>query len=258
MLYKVLKQVIQKYWEKTATKTVSVFSANISLIKKVSIIAIIVLLVFTSIFGIHNYITTNRVISELKLELESLTANLDKIKDNTLTQSLDKKEYNEFKMKALTDIAISKLMLEQFNKAVFNVADSGKGFARVDTSTGMFFLILDKAWQNGEGCKLNFRLGNPQNCVYNGCKLEVKWGKKYNREDKSTTYEDWEKTLTSAKYAISDILRPGEWNNFDITISPAKIKDTEYIEIKIQTDQIIMQKSSQDKQDSNNTNDTKE
>lgn len=250
-----LKQAIQTYWEKTVTTTASVVKSNISLIKKISVVAIVVLLIFTSIFSIHNYISLNRTISKLKLELESLTANLNKLESNTQTQSIDKKDYNEFKMKTLTDIAISKLMLEQFNKAVFNAADSGKGFARVDTSTGMFFLILDEVEQDGEGCKLNFRLGNPQNCVYNGCKLEVKWGKKYDREDKSTSYEDWEKTLTSTKHVISDILRPGEWNNFDITISSAKIEDAEYIEIKIQTDQVIMQKSSQNSKNSQESKD---
>jgi len=244
VLYKVLKQAIQEYWKKASTAVTSVTSNNISLIKKISIVAIVILLIFTSIFGVYNYVSMNRSVSQLKLELESLTANFNKLKDNTQTQSLDMKDYSEFKMKALTDIAITKLMLEQFNKAVFNVADSGKGFARVDTSTGMFFLILDKSEQVGEGYKLNFRLGNPQNCVYNGCKLKVRWGKKYDREDKSISYEDWEKTLGNAEHSISSILRPGEWSNFDITISPAKTEDTQYIEIKIQTDQIIMQKSS--------------
>lgn len=247
VLSKVLKQVMQDYWKKTMTAVTNAINSNVSLLKKISIIAVMALLIFTSIFGVYNYISMNRALSEVELELETLKSNLNALKSDAQTQeTIDSKEFNDFKVKTLTDIAITKLMLEQFNKAIFNIADAGKGFARVDTTTGMFFLMLDKAEQVDDGYKLSFRLGNPQNCVYNGCKLEVKWGKKYDREDDSTNREEWEKTLNSSNYTISNLLRPGQWSNFEITISPAKSEeDVQYLELKLQTSQIIMQKSSQ-------------
>jgi len=244
----VIKQVIQDYWKKAAGAVTNAISNNISLLKKVSIFTALILLIFTSIFGIYNYVSMNRALSEMKQELEMLKSNVNALKENTTNtqQNIDPKEFNDFKVKTLTDIAITKLMLEQFNKAIFSISDAGKGFARVDTTTGMFFLMLDKAEQIEDGYKLSFRLGNPQNCVYNGCKLEVKWGKKYDREDDSTTREEWEKSLNSSSYTISNLLRPGQWSNFEITISPAKSEeDVQYLEIKLQTSQIILQKSSQ-------------
>ena len=243
----VIKQVIQDYWKKTAVAVTSAISNNSSILKKISIIAALILLIFTSVFGVYNYVSMNRALSEMEQELEALKSNINALKDASNTQqTIDVKEFNDFKMKTLTDIAITKLMLEQFNKAVFSISDAGKGFARVDTTTGMFFLMLDKAEQVEDGYKLSFRLGNPQNCVYNGCKLEVKWGKKYDREDDSVTREEWEKSLNSMNYTISSLLRPGQWSNFEITISPAKSEeDVQYIELKLQTSQIIMQKSSQ-------------
>ncbi|HHV97163.1 MAG TPA: hypothetical protein GXX37_11960 [Clostridiaceae bacterium] len=243
-----IKQVIQDYWKKAAGAVTNAISNNISLLKKVSIFTALILLIFTSIFGIYNYVSMNRALSEMKQELEMLKSNVNALKENTTNtqQNIDPKEFNDFKVKTLTDIAITKLMLEQFNKAIFSISDAGKGFARVDTTTGMFFLMLDKAEQIEDGYKLSFRLGNPQNCVYNGCKLEVKWGKKYDREDDSTTREEWEKSLNSSSYTISNLLRPGQWSNFEITISPAKSEeDVQYLEIKLQTSQIILQKSSQ-------------
>jgi len=243
----VIKQVIQDYWKKTAVAVTSAISNNSSILKKISIIAALVLLIFTSVFGVYNYVSMNRALSEMEQELEAMKSNINALKDASNTQqTIDVKEFNDFKMKTLTDIAITKLMLEQFNKAVFSISDAGKGFARVDTTTGMFFLMLDKAEQVEDGYKLSFRLGNPQNCVYNGCKLEVKWGKKYDREDDSVTREEWEKSLNSMNYTISSLLRPGQWSNFEITISPAKSEeDVQYLELKLQTSQIIMQKSSQ-------------
>jgi len=243
----VIKQVIQDYWKKTAVAVTSAISNNSSILKKISIIAALVLLIFTSVFGVYNYVSMNRALSEMEQELEAMKSNINALKDASNTQqTIDVKEFNDFKMKTLTDIAITKLMLEQFNKAVFSISDAGKGFARVDTTTGMFFLMLDKAEQVEDGYKLSFRLGNPQNCVYNGCKLEVKWGKKYDREDDSVTREEWEKSLNSMNYTISSLLRPGQWSNFEITISPAKSEeDVQYLELKLHTSQIIMQKSSQ-------------
>jgi len=227
-------------------KVIGPIRNNVALIKKILIIAFSVLLIFTSIFGVYNYVAMNKAISGLKGEIETLTADLNKYKskDNNNTSEIPElKDYNEFKIKTMTDLALTKLMLDQFNKAVFNVSESGKGFARIDTSTGMFFLILDKAELQGEGYKLYFRLGNPQNCVYNGCKLKVRWGVKYDREDKSINHDDWDKSLSSADFSVSNVLRPGEWTNFDIVISPAKAESAQYLEIKLQTDQIIMQKS---------------
>ena len=228
----VIKQVIQDYWKKTAVAVTSAISNNSSILKKISIIAALVLLIFTSVFGVYNYVSMNRALSEMEQELEAMKSNINALKDASNTQqTIDVKEFNDFKMKTLTDIAITKLMLEQFNKAVFSISDAGKGFARVDTTTGMFFLMLDKAEQVEDGYKLSFRLGNPQNCVYNGCKLEVKWGKKYDREDDSVTREEWEKSLNSMNYTISSLLRPGQWSNFEITISPAKSEeDVKYLE----------------------------
>ena len=146
-------------------------------------------------------------------------------------------------MKILTNIAIANLKLDQYSKA-YLTSDSGKGFARVDSAAGMFFLVLDKVEQVSDGYKLYFRLGNPQTCVYNGFTAKLRWGKKYDDQDKSITKEDWEKSLKSSDMSFQNKLMPGQWTSFEISISPAQPEDIEYIEVKIQAEQISLQRAS--------------
>jgi hypothetical protein len=39
------------------------------------------------------------------------------------------------------------------------------------------------------------------------------------------------------------MLIPGQWCSFDVAISPAKSEDIQYVEVKVQAEQISMQKS---------------
>ncbi|NSW91566.1 MAG: DUF3251 domain-containing protein [Firmicutes bacterium] len=216
---------------------------NVQLIKKIIVTVFSILLIFTFIFTICSNYSMAKRIAKLENELGSLSPSIDKFKEDNEKVVTELTNFNDLKMKILTDIAITKLKLDQFSKAVFNASDSGKGFARLDSSTGMFFLILDKTEQFSDGYKLYFRVGNPQNCVYNGYNIKIRWGKKYNREDKTVSYEDWEKSLKSSDLSFQNILIPGQWSNFEVMISPAKPEEIEYIEVKIQAEQISMQKS---------------
>ncbi|HOJ11831.1 MAG TPA: DUF3251 domain-containing protein [Clostridiales bacterium] len=224
-------------------KMIAPIRNNISLVKKIAFITFGILIVLSLILGIYNRSVLSGKISKLEKELDTLSSDIDQFKNDNENLTAELQNFNELKVKILTDLAINKLRLDQYSKAVFNAADSSKGFARLDSSTGMFFLILDKTEQFSDGYKLYFRLGNPQNCVYNGCKVKIRWGQKYDRENEDVSYEDWEKSLKSSELSIKDMLIPGQWCSFDVAISPAKSEDVQYVELKIQAEQISMQKS---------------
>lgn len=224
-------------------KVIAPIRNNISLIKKTVIIIFGILVILSLVLSIYSCSVLPGRIVKLQKELDSLTSDIDKIKKDNENLVAELQSFNDLKVKILTDLTINKLKLDQYSKAVFNAADAGKGFARLDSSTGMFFLILDKTEQFSDGYKLFFRLGNPQNCVYNGCKVLIRWGQKYDRENKDLSYEDWEKSLKSSELSLQDILIPGQWCSFDVAISPAKSEDIQYVEVKVQAEQISMQKS---------------
>jgi cell division protein FtsB len=210
--------------------------------KKYFILALVLLVVLSLAFSIFRPLALSKKILKYQNELDSLSLEINKIKTDNEKLTEELQSFNELRVKILTDLAINKLKLEQYSKAIFNPLDTNKGFARLDTSTGMFFLILDKTEQFESGYKLFFRLGNPQNCVYSGCKVAVKWGQKYDRENKELSHEDWEKSLKNNEVSIKEILIPGQWCSFDITFSPAKPEDIQYIELKVLAEQISMQK----------------
>ncbi len=60
--------------------------------------------------------------------------------------------------------------------------------------------------------------------------------------------DEWEKTLETRSFPISNILIPGEWSNFSITVPATDPNLLEYLEIKMQAEQIIMQRSSREQE----------
>lgn len=217
--------------------------ANESLLKKLIFALCGVSIILSLVLSTYSCSVLYSRIGELQNELDSITTDLNAVIENDGKVSPELQSFDDLKVKILTELAINKLKMEQYTKAVFNAADAGKGFARVDSNTGMFFLILDKTESSSNGYKLYFRLGNPQNCVYSNPKILIRWGEKYDRENKDTSMEEWEKSLKNSEIILSDPLLPGQWSSFDITISPAKSEDIQYVEVKIQAEQISMQKS---------------
>ena len=216
---------------------------NVQILKRIIIALLSILLIFAFGYILYSNYTMSEKIARLEDELSSLAPDIDKFKQDNEKVVSELASFNDLKMKILTSIAIANLKLDQYSKAVFNASDSGKGFARLDSSTGMFFLILDKTEPFSDGYKLYFRLGNPQNCIYSGYNIKMRWGNKYNDQDKTISKEDWEKSLKSSELSFQNMLIPGQWTGFEIAISPAKPEEIEYVEIKVQAEQISMQKS---------------
>lgn len=243
-----LKDMLTNYYTMAKEKIHGFVSTNLNLIKKIVSGLLVFVIFFTLFFSLGESRKHAKTVAELEMKLSLLSENYNKLRDTALSKSIGIAEYNEFKKSTLTDLGLIKLLMDQYKKAVFNLKDGTKGFARLDSSTGMFFLIMESSEKTREGHKVNFRLGNPQNCVFNGAKIDVRWGQKFDREDESTTQEKWENTLESKSFPISNILIPGEWSNFTITIPTNDVNLLEYIEIKIQAEQIIMQRSSREQE----------
>ena len=138
-------------------KVMALIRNNISLIKTV-IIIFGILVILSLLLSIYSCSVLPGRIVKLQKELDSLTSDIDKIKKDNENLVAELQSFNDLKVKILTDLTINKLKLDQYSKAVFNAADASKGFARLDSSTGMFFLILDKTEQFSDGYKLFFRL----------------------------------------------------------------------------------------------------
>jgi len=221
----------------------SFFQENFQVLKKMFVIIVCILLVFTLIFTLYSNYSMSKKLAKLENELQSIRPDIEKYKQDNEKISTELANFDDFKLKVLTSLAIANLKLDQYSKAVFNAADSAKGFARIDTSTGMFFLILDQVEALTDGYKLYFRIGNPQNCVYSGYNIKIRWGQKYNEQDTTISKEEWDKSLQSEDLTFQDLLIPGKWTSFDITLSSAKKEEIEYVEIKVQAERISMQKS---------------
>lgn len=224
-------------------KIAAFIRGNEQTLKKIIFMVLVLFLAFIFVFTLCSNHSMSKKITMLEDKLDSLSEDISKFREDNEKIVSELASFEELKMTILTNVAIANLKLDQYSKAVFNASNSGKGFARLDSSTGMFFLILEKTEQFSDGYKLYFRLGNPQTCIYSGFNVKLRWGAKYNDQDKTISKEDWEKSLKNSDMSFQNILIPGQWTSFEIAISPAKPEEIEYVEIKIQAEQISMQKA---------------
>lgn len=123
---------------------------------------------------------------------------------------------------------------------------TSKGYTRLDTDGGYFFVALDGVNQYLDGYKLDLRIGNPAFVTYNGFKIKVRWGRPW---DFKSPYAEWEKTLKTKEVSFTEDLKPGEWNKVELVLSPAKSDEINFIELSMETDRISLLRPSNYKKD---------
>lgn len=115
------------------------------------------------------------------------------------------------------------MVANDFSLALFDVRKS-KGYARIDTRTGTFFISLDKVEPYLDGIKIFATVGNPTTATFAGFDLTVYWNKQQRR------------------ITFVDALPPGRWTAIDFVLAPAQLSETATIAISMQSDQLSLAK----------------
>lgn len=125
-----------------------------------------------------------------------------------------------------------------------------KGYQRVDGNVGYFLVSLENVEPYLDGQKVTLLIGNPNNVVFNGFKLKVKWGLRFPKLDDSTEPKSLQEALSAyasstqeKEIKLTDTLKPGNWNKVSFTIAPAKADAFGRLEIGIVTDQVRLSSS---------------
>ncbi|MFA5088248.1 MAG: hypothetical protein WC552_04360 [Candidatus Omnitrophota bacterium] len=114
---------------------------------------------------------------------------------------------------------------------------TSKGYRKVETNSGAFLVSVNNVRPIQDGYRIAFHVGNPNFASYQGIKLKLCWGKKWD-PDSAQSYEEWRKTLVSAEYFYNGKLREGTWTEINIDISPVVTKQLEHIECSLDVDSI--------------------
>lgn len=128
---------------------------------------------------------------------------------------------------------------DRYNKVYLDT--SSKGFQRLDTNCGTFWVMLEDVEPYTNGYKFVLSIGNPYYAVFSGVKTRARWGQAFEAkasEKDMSAYEAWEKTLKEKEETITNELRPGTWNKMTVILAPAKQEDLAYIEFSMTVEQV--------------------
>ena len=118
---------------------------------------------------------------------------------------------------------------------------SSKGFQRLDTNCGTFWVMLDNVEPYSNGYKFVLSIGNPYYAIFSGMKTLARWGPAFDgnvSEKDVSAYEAWEKTLKEKEGTVTHALRPGTWNKMTVILAPAKQEDLAYVEFSMTVEQV--------------------
>ena len=167
-------------------------------------------------------------------ELDKISTVETKVNDlNTKVEDADKR---------ITDIAVKNIELDfnikKYEKATFDLSNA-TGYSRIDSNGGIFFIIVENVEKYLDGYKINLRIGNPQNCTYNGFELEAEWNKPFTVE---MDYDEWTKNKKEKVINMTQQLSSGKWATCSVNLSPMTEEEIHNVSFSISTDSISLYK----------------
>lgn len=136
------------------------------------------------------------------------------------------------------DLLSTKLQAEKFSSANFDPAE-GKGYQRLDTSSGTLLVALSDVRPYLDGVKVKLELGNIQNASYSGFEISSEYSRRYPKyikdqpEQNKNNREEYESSKRKKEEKFTQLLKAGAWNTVEITLPDIKPSEFGKIELKV-------------------------
>jgi len=189
-------------------------------VKKLNLIILLITLLIT---GCDN--SSKKSQNELNTKIEAL---------ENKTEELD------------TEVILLKIKQDKFSSSSFDPAD-GKGYQRVDTTSGTFLISLQDVTPYLDGVKVNLHIGNIQYASYSGFKLKISYGKRYPKYDEKDTSEErrnkrelYSKSQREKEESFTKVLRPATWNTLTVFLPDIKPTEFGYMNVSMITNSVVM------------------
>ena len=136
------------------------------------------------------------------------------------------------------DLLSTKLEAEKYNSANFDPAE-GKGYQRLDTSSGTLLISLSDVRPYLDGVKVRLELGNIQSASYSGFVISSEYSKRYPKyikdqpEQNKKNREEYESSKRKKEEKFTQLLKAGAWNTVEITLPDIKPNEFGNLELKV-------------------------
>jgi outer membrane murein-binding lipoprotein Lpp len=178
--------------------------------------------------------TLNKKIYDLEMELSTIQQD---VKSKQLHVEQQFTHLDSSLNSLATDYAVIDSNISKYRTCIFD--RNSKGFQRVDTDLGQFFISLAEISEQHNTYTLHLNIGNPFTSEIPDFILHVRWGKAFNPSG-SVAHDDWIKSLHSKDEHFTEHLKPGRWNKIDISLGPVHAEELQYITIGMEVDNIIL------------------
>jgi hypothetical protein len=135
------------------------------------------------------------------------------------------------------DVAFLKLSADESRYAELGIGQDG--FQRVDSSTGSFFVSVQKVLPFADGSRLVLDVGNPSTATYDGVQADVRYGRRFDPAN-GDSYFQWHGSLKTANVKVSSKLLPGTWNRVTLTLGGIKPDVLGYVQLSLSTDRVVL------------------
>ncbi len=156
--------------------------------------------------------TLNKKVYDLEMRLSEIQQE-DKSKQLHVEQELS--NLSSSLNSLATDYAVLDSSMNKYKLCVFT--KNSKGFQRVDTDLGYFFISLVGISERHNNYTLHLNICNPSMYEIPDFILKVKWGKAFNPSG-PMAHDDWIKSLQSKEEHFTEHLKPGRWNKIEISL----------------------------------------
>ena len=173
---------------------------------------------------------------ESKNEFSRLEARIDSLETyiREFTASL-----NTF-TKGVNDQIAAKVRVE--SDKVIALSPVSKKFTKIETNAGSFVLVINKFQRTEEGYRLLLNIGNPNAAKFSGLRFKLRWGRIWDPNSVTITYEDWRASLIGGEYIYPGELTPGEWTEITLDLPPPGQHQLDYIECEMEVDSVVLLK----------------
>lgn len=116
---------------------------------------------------------------------------------------------------------------------------SDKAYQKIETNSGTFLIAVEKVDYVVNGARLHLQVGNPYAADFNGVKLMITWGPKWEKEKQ--TFEQWRQELLQAEYTYDGKLEKGSWNFIQLDFPSIDVKKFGYVECEMTVASVELQ-----------------
>lgn len=220
----------------------------------------------------YSFIDSDEELEDSNIEISFLRSRIEWLEK-------DLEQQREDYWGLLEKISLLEIKDECKSTAIFCASEGiNDGFQVIETSSGHFLISLKEVTPYLSGYKLIFSLGNPSLATYDNAKLRVSWNRSYQswKDDKEyatlmaeyeKSYEEyllklstknssgeikkperpkrpfWSEEKKEKEFTLKTQLNPGAWNSVEVHVTPATLKQLDFIEVKIEAPTVSLSKS---------------